>query len=68
MQLHHRCITSCCHYILLVRTSECTEAPSVSVQDWIEMQGKEEESTVDREKLADESKTRFTATWSTDAI
>ena len=68
MQLHHRCITGCCHYILLVQTSQCTEALSVSVQDWIEMQGKEEESTVDRKKLADESKARFTATRSTDAI
>ena len=40
----------------------------MSVEDWIEVQGKEEESTVDREKLADECKARFTVTWSADAI
>ena len=49
-------------------TSECTEALSVSVEDWIEVQGKEEESTVDRGKLANDRKARFTATRSTDAI
>ena len=38
------------------------------MKDWIEVQGKEEESTVDCEKLADERKARFTATRSTDAI
>ena len=40
----------------------------MSVEDWIEVHGKEEESTVDSEKLADERKARFTATRSTDAI
>ena len=38
-------------YCLLKLTSECTEALSVSVEGWIEVQGKEEESTVDRKKL-----------------
>ena len=71
MRLLYRCITSCYRYIaycLLKLTSECTEALSVSVEDWVELQGEDEESTVDRGKLADERKARFTATQSTDAI
>ena len=40
----------------------------MSVEDWIEVQGKEEESTVDRGKLADERTARFTVTRSADAI
>ena len=55
-------------YCLLKLTSKCTEALSVSVEDWIEVQGKEEESTVDREKLANERKARFTVTRYADAI
>ena len=39
----------------------------MSVEDWIKVQRKEEESTFDRGKLADERKARFAATWSTDA-
>ena len=38
------------------------------VEEWIEMQGKEEELTVDRGKLPDERKARFALTRSTDAI
>ena len=38
------------------------------MEDWIEVQGKEEESTVDRKKLADERKARFAATRSSDVI
>ena len=69
MRLHYRYVTSCYRCILLLKlTSECTEALSVSVEDWIEVHGKEEKSTVDREKLADERKARFTATRSTDVI
>ena len=52
----------------LIGCTKCTEALSVSVEDWSEVQGKQEESTVDREKLADERKARFIATPSTDAI
>ena len=67
MRLHYRCITSCYRYILLIKI-ECTEALSMSVKDWMEVQEKERESTVNRVKLADERKARFTATRSTDTV
>ena len=55
-------------YCLSKLTSGCTEALSVSVKEWIEVQRKEEELTVDRGKLVDERKARFIATRSIDAI
>ena len=40
----------------------------MSKEHWFEVPGKAEESTVDREKLSDERKARFTATRFTNAI
>ena len=52
MRLHYRCINSYYRYILLIKTYfECAEARSVSVEDWIEVQGKEKNQQLTAEHL-----------------